>query len=148
MKRKKKKERLSHPHPFPPPPQSGNWVNDESEPTVKRWDPAPAIPGRHAGRSPCRWLPHRDVIGPDDVHQQLYVSVRQVLGCHLLPAFSPWPQWSLLFCQFEKAQAQNANDYRTELGLQGKERLGNFTRHLPTLCPKVPHGPLKNSLSS
>lgn len=55
------------------------------------------------GLSPGWWPPHWDVVSPDDVHQQLYVSVRQVLGCHLLPTFSPRPQGSLLFRQLEKA---------------------------------------------
>lgn len=60
-------------------------------------------PRRCPGLSPRCWPPHRDVVSPDDVHQQLDVSVGQVLGCHLLPTFPPWPQWSLLLCQLEKA---------------------------------------------
>lgn len=47
---------------------------------------------------PADW----DIISPDDVNKQLDVSVRQILGRHLLSFFPLRFQWSFWFSQLEK----------------------------------------------
>ena len=51
------------------------------------------------------WPTDGDVVGPDDVNQQLDVSIRQILSRHLLSFFPLRFQWSLGFSQLEQVNS-------------------------------------------